>query len=42
MSDREGAWGIWVMTASGGDAQLITQLEEQMPDWLMQGLDWPR
>jgi hypothetical protein len=42
MSNRDGAWGIWVMPASGGEAQRITQLEEQLPDWLLQGLDWPR
>jgi len=42
MSNRDGAWGIWTMSAAGGDAQLITQLEEQLPDWLLQGLDWPR
>ncbi len=28
--------------SAGGDAQLITQLEEQLPDWLIQGIDWPR
>ena len=42
MSNRDGAWGIWTMPAAGGDAQLVTQLEEQLPDWLLQGLDWPR
>ena len=42
MSNRNSAWGIWVIAASGGEAQLITQLEEQLPDWLLQGLDWPR
>ncbi len=42
MSNRDGAWGIWTIAAEGGDAQLITQLEEQLPDWLLQGLDWPR
>jgi Tol biopolymer transport system component len=40
MSNRNGVWGIWVVAASGGEAQLITQLEEQLPDWLLQGLDW--
>ena len=42
MSNRDGAWGIWTIAAAGGDAQQITQLEEQLPDWLIQGLDWPR
>ncbi|MCB0070222.1 MAG: PD40 domain-containing protein [Caldilineaceae bacterium] len=42
MSKRGGAWGIWVMPAAGGDAEQITQLEEQLPDWLLQGIDWPR
>jgi hypothetical protein len=42
MSDRGGAWGIWVISAAGGEAQQITQLEEQLPDWLLQGIDWPR
>ncbi len=42
MSNRDGAWGIWTIPAGGGDGQLITQLEEQMPDWLLQGLEWPR
>src|SRR5690606_5478686 len=42
MSNRDGAWGIWVVPASGGTAQRITQLEEQLPDWLLQGIDWPR
>ncbi|MFN2201774.1 MAG: SH3 domain-containing protein, partial [Caldilineaceae bacterium] len=42
MSNRDGAWGIWTVAAAGGDAQLVTQLEEQLPDWLIQGIDWPR
>jgi Tol biopolymer transport system component len=42
MSNRDGAWGIWIVPAAGGDGQLIAQLEEQLPDWLLQGLDWPR
>ena len=42
MSNRDGAWGIWTIAAAGGEAQQITQLEEQLPDWLLQGLDWPR
>ncbi len=42
MSNRDGAWGIWTVAASGGEAQLITQLEQQLPDWLLQGIDWPR
>ncbi len=42
MSNRDGTWGIWTIPSAGGDAQLITQLEEQLPDWLIQGLDWPR
>jgi len=42
MSNRDGAWGIWVVPATGGDGQQITQLEEQLPDWLIQGIDWPR
>jgi Tol biopolymer transport system component len=42
MSNRGGPWGIWIMPASGGEAQLITQLDQELPDWLLQGLDWPR
>ena len=42
MSNRGGAWGIWVIPAAGGEAAQITQLEEQLPDWLLQGIDWPR
>lgn len=42
MSKRGGAWGIWVLPVAGGDAEQITQLEEQLPDWLLQGIDWPR
>lgn len=42
MSNRDGGWGIWVMPAAGGAAQLITKLDTQLPDWLLQGLDWPR
>ncbi len=42
MSNRGGAWGIWVIPAAGGEAEQITQLEEQLPDWLLQGIDWPR
>ncbi|MCC6167202.1 MAG: PD40 domain-containing protein, partial [Caldilineaceae bacterium] len=42
MSNRNGAWGIWVMPAGGGEAQLITSLDTALPDWLLQGLDWPR
>jgi TolB protein len=42
MSKRGGAWGIWTMPAAGGDPQQVAALEEQLPDWLLQGLDWPR
>jgi hypothetical protein len=42
MSNRDGAWGIWVTPAAGGNAQLITHLNGDVPDWLLQGIDWPR
>ena len=42
MSNRDGTWGIWVVAAAGGNEQQITQLGEQLSDWLIQGIDWPR
>lgn len=41
-SKRSGAWGLWVMPATGGEATQITAIPEELPDWLRHSIDWPR
>jgi heat shock protein HslJ len=33
-SKRSGAWGLWMMPATGGDATQITAIPGELPDWL--------
>ena len=42
ISKRSGAWGLWVMPIAGGDATQITAIAGELPDWLMQAVDWPQ
>ncbi|MCB0038386.1 MAG: META domain-containing protein, partial [Caldilinea sp.] len=42
VSKRGGAWGLWVMPATGGDATQITAIPGELPDWLRQAVDWTR
>lgn len=42
ISKRGGAWGLWVMPATGGAATQVTAIPGELPDWLMQAVDWPR
>ena len=41
ISNRGGAWGLWVIPIAGGEATLITPIEGELPDWLIQAVDWP-
>ena len=41
ISKRGGAWGLWVMPVSGGDATQIAAIPGELPDWLLQAVDWP-
>lgn len=41
-SKRSGAWGMWLMPATGGEATQITAIPGDLPDWLRQSIDWPR
>jgi heat shock protein HslJ len=42
ISKRSGAWGLWVMPANGGAATQITAVPGDLPDWLLQAVDWAR
>ena len=42
ISKRGGTWGLWVMPVAGGDATQIAPIQGDLPDWLMQAVDWPR
>jgi Tol biopolymer transport system component/heat shock protein HslJ len=42
ISKRSGAWALWVMPANGGAATQITAIAGELPDWLLQAVDWPR
>jgi len=42
ISKRGGAWGVWVMPASGGNATQVAAIPGELPDWLLQAVDWPR
>jgi serine/threonine-protein kinase len=42
LSKRGGGWGLWLMPANGGDAAQITAIPGELPDWLLQAVDWPR
>jgi hypothetical protein len=39
VSDQDGAWAIWTMPLAGGAVQSITPIGD-LPNWLVQGLDW--
>jgi Tol biopolymer transport system component len=42
ISKRSGAWGLWVMPAAGGAATQIAAIAGDLPDWLLQAVDWAR
>jgi Tol biopolymer transport system component len=42
MSNRGGTWGLWVMPAAGGAATQIAAIQGDLPDWLLQAVDWAR
>ena len=42
ISKRGGAWGLWVMPANGGDPTQVAAIEGELPDWLLQAVDWAR
>jgi len=42
ISKRSGAWGVWVMPVSGGNATQVAAIPGELPDWLLQAVDWPR
>jgi len=42
ISKRGGAWGLWVMPVAGGAATQVTAIEGELPDWLVQAVDWAR
>jgi heat shock protein HslJ len=42
ISKRSGAWGVWVMPAAGGAATQIAGIAGELPDWLLQAVDWAR
>jgi Tol biopolymer transport system component len=39
-SNRSGAWAIWAMPSSGGEAQLVLELPGGIGNWSDQGLQW--
>lgn len=42
ISKRGGAWGLWMMPVAGGEATQVTAIEGDLPDWLVQAVDWAR
>jgi heat shock protein HslJ len=42
LSKRSGAWGLWVMPAAGGAPTQIAAIPGELPDWLLQAVDWAR
>jgi Tol biopolymer transport system component len=40
VSNRGGAWGIWVVPLSGGTPQQVISIGPDLPNWLEQGIDW--
>jgi uncharacterized protein YraI len=42
LSDRNGAWALWVMPAGGGTTQRLAPASSHLPNWLEQGLHWAR
>ena len=41
ISKRGDAGGLWVMPAAGGEAR-SSAIDGELPDWLMQAVDWPQ
>jgi len=42
LSDRDGAWKIWVMPISGGEPQILTPIRGGLPNWLEHAIHWIR
>jgi Tol biopolymer transport system component len=42
LSKRSGAWGLWIMPAAGGAPTQIAAIPGELPDWLLQAVDWAR
>ncbi len=40
VSNREGSWGIWVVSINGGVTQRVVNIGPDLPNWLEQGIDW--
>ncbi len=40
LSNRDGAWKIWIKPMSGGPAQLLAPVKGDVGDWLVQKLFW--
>ena len=42
ISKRGGSWALWVMPSAGGEARQLAPIEGELPDWLLQAVDWAR
>ncbi|MCC9077408.1 PD40 domain-containing protein [Litorilinea aerophila] len=42
LSNRNGAWAIWAVPSTGGDARLLAQIEGNIDNWHEQGIQWVR
>jgi Tol biopolymer transport system component len=40
LSNRDGAWKLWVVPLVGGPAQLLAPLRGEVGDWNTQGVQW--
>lgn len=40
ISKRGGSWGVWVLPISGGNATKVADIPGDLPDWLVQAVDW--
>jgi len=42
LSDRNGAWQLWAVPISGGEAQLVSSIQGNIGSWLEQDIQWVR
>ena len=42
VSDRDGSWGVYVMSANGGEAVKVADWGEEHADWLIERIAWVR
>ncbi len=40
LSNRDGRWGLWVLPATGGAAQLLAPVRGELPNWMEHRLTW--